>query len=157
MNIRLLGQVCILSSLVIAQVGCKAVAELRRIERPSIQITGVEVHEQTDEGTLVHVLVDVENPNDVALPVVASNYTVQLDDMVFAFNARPKRTLPARSRQQIAVPAVFDTTGREVDGMTYRVRGRLTYQPPGQLRRFLTESHIPLPTMQYSGTGTLSR
>lgn len=145
-----------LAAIVLSTGGCRAVARLRGIQPPEAEVTGVHVLEQTEEGARVRVQVKLTNPNDVPLPVVASDYHMTLAEAgSFKFVDRPGRTLPAESSGSVELMAAFETGGADVSGRSYRVTGWLFYEPPGQLRRLLTESSIPLPRVRVDTAGHL--
>ena len=101
----------------------------------------------------VLVTVFAENPNDVALPIVRAKYEVELAGAeAFAFTDLPKATLPANGTQTINLPAAFATDGGSGN---YQVKGQLTYEPPGEVRKLLTEYGVPLPSASFKDNGTL--
>jgi len=137
----------------VAAAGCQTAA---KIQPPTAQVAKVELVEQTTQGARLRLTIAMENPNQVPLPLGASQYTMVLDgDHTFSYTDRPKRTLPAGGQQILELPAAFETGGREVSGSAYTVTGTVSYRPPGQFRRLLIETGLPLPTVEYSASGTV--
>ena len=155
-TLRSVHVACVAPLLLLAAGGCQGVTDLRDIEPPSARVSRVELVETTDEGAVVRVLVDLENPNRLALPLVASRYTLTVGERyTYSVTERPNRTLPSLSTQTLDLPAAFATGGADLAGAPYRVSGTIEYQAPGPLRRIMTDSGIPLPSVPYSATGTL--
>ncbi len=142
--------------LLISSGGCKAIASLTSIKNPTAKVTAVELAEQSAQGAVVRVTVQIENTNGVALPIITNQYTFVVAGMKpFVFLDKPKRTLPGRRMQTLELVAAFDTGGKDVTGAAYRVSGKLEYQPPGQIRRIMTDSGIPLPSVSYAASGKI--
>lgn len=130
--------------------GC---SNFRTFDTPRASVVGVKQIKQTDQGTRIEVTVALENPNDVPLPLVRSDYTVELGGRSYTGRDVPARTLPANGKQQVVLPAVV--TAGEGGGTGYVVRGSVTYEPPGEIRKLLTDSHIPLPSVSFEQAGQL--
>jgi len=131
--------------------GCKS--NLRPV---TARVDSVRVDDQTEEGVRVLVTVQAENPNDVPLPVVWLWYQVKLDGGgEFTFTELPKVTLPAHGTQTITLPAAFALDGGDVLGRGYQVQGKATYEPPGEIRKLLTEYNVPLPSAPFKSEGSL--
>ncbi len=120
------------------------------------RVDSVTVDERTEQGVRVLVTVIAENPNDVALPIVRARYEVDLAGAeAFAFTELAKATLPAHGTQTITLPAAFATEGGGAAGQSYKVKGQLTYEPPGEIRKLLTEYGVPLPSASFKDDGAL--
>jgi hypothetical protein len=126
------------------------------VKRPPANVTSVAVTEQTDQGGRIEVVVDLVNPNDdTPLPMPRAIYTVTVgDDKTFHFEQIPAATLPAAGVQTLTLPAAF-ADAAPLAGQPYRVTGRVEYTPPGEIRRILTDSGLPLPSSPFSAQGTL--
>ncbi len=148
----------VLGLLVLPQLGgCALVRFPKRVEPPVVDVMRVVLAEQSEEGVVVHAMIRVQNPNDVPLPLVASEYTVLLDpNYSFTFDDKPQQMLPAKGIQELRLSAAFATKGQAVAGATYHIRGLVRYELPGQIRRILTDSGISLPAVVYSSTGQLA-
>ena len=128
-----------------------------KVKPPKVRVTNVRLAEQSDEGSVVLATLELENPNKVPLPLPRNKYKVTVAGKTFEFNDKPQRTLPASGVQTIEMPASFTTAGRDLAGASYEVSGAVRYNPPGQFRRLLTESGIPLPDVSYSQRGRLEQ
>ena len=130
--------------------------DLNVLKRPSAKVTHVTIVEQTDQGAQVEVTVELRNPNSVPLPLVASQYTVTVDQIApFSLHDEVHMTLPAGGRQTVTIHAAFAAGGDNLRGRACTVTGTITYRPPGQLRKVLTESYVPLPSVTFRGQGVL--
>ncbi len=121
------------------------------------RVDSVTVDDQTDQGVRLLVTVVAENPNDTPLPVTWVWYKVNLDGGgdEFTFTELPKATLPAHGTQTITLPAAFARGGGEAAGDRYQVTGHVTYHPPGEIRKLLTEYKVPLPSAAFADEGVL--
>ncbi|MEX0652790.1 MAG: LEA type 2 family protein [Phycisphaeraceae bacterium] len=123
---------------------------------PRAEVRSVAVTEQTAEGARIEVVVQVHNPNDVALPVRSAAYDVTVDQAgTFTFTDQPPVTLPPRGEQTITLPAAFVRSDEPLVGRPVRVAGRLRYQPPGEIRQLMTDYWIPLPSLSFDRQATL--
>lgn len=131
---------------------------------PSASVESVRVIEQTTEGSRLEVLIRMENPNLTSLPLPSVTFTLNLQGIgTFAFTDTPHVTLPAKRNdgehgpgiQFLRLPAAIATKGKDAHGAAYRVNGSIIYEPPGEIRKLLTDSNVPLPTMNFSKSGTV--
>lgn len=132
-------------------VGCSFTA-------PTARVVSVEPDSITDEGTRVLVTIELENPNDVEVPLPRAYYRVTLDGAEpFAFDTLPTAALPPNGMQRVTLPAAF-ALDREtsVAERGYDVSGSITYQPPGAFRALMTQYGVPLPKAGFSESGTMS-
>ncbi len=128
--------------------GC---AEFRPISRPVVQVQAVQLAGESNEGARIQVTLLLKNPNQVALPLVSTNYRVEVPGVGgFAFGDDSNRTLPAGGTQTLVLPAAIATHGQNLKGAACQVSGSVSYNPPGMLRRLLTESGVPEPTTPFS-------
>lgn len=144
-----IGIVCLSAVLT----GCSA-----NLHQVKARVDSVAVSEQTDEGVRVLVTITAENPNDVALPIVRAKYEVELPGSgveKFEFTDLPKATVPANGTQTITLPAAFALNGGDASSRAYKVDGHLTYEPPGEVRKLLTEYGVPLPSAGFESEGAL--
>ena len=143
------------------------------LDRPRAEVRGVSATDRSQEGLRLEIVVDLENTGDEILPLVASQYTVTIDQVgSYESSDRLIRTLPAANeletgrgdatatprqpgRQVIQLPVALPWDGRDVAGLTYRVEGTVSYRPPGEIRALLSEAKLPLPLVYFNGSGEL--
>lgn len=130
-------------------VGCSSV------QRPTARVEQVAVTEQTPQGLRVEFTVALENPGDTPLPIRETRYSIELGESAkpFTFTDKTVATIPANGVQTLTFPAAF--ADGDASGRPYHLTGAVVYEPPGEFRRLLTESRIPLPFVEFSATGNL--
>jgi len=143
---------CVWATMLLA--GC-GVPQMFQIEVPTTRVNGASVTATSDEGTQVTVFVQVRNPNMAALPLLGAHYTFNVDGRVVTYADEVHRTLPSAGIQIVALPVAMPSDGAELGGRRFDISGSITYKPPGQLRKLLSESRIPLPTIAFAGSGTI--
>lgn len=132
-----------------------------RPRSPKIQVADVRVTERTEQGARVEMVLDMTNPNDVALPLVDVKYHVELPGAgveSFSMKDRPNMTLPAKGSQRLILAAAFEANpqaGQIQAGSKYHVSGSITYRPPQTFVENLAEEALPLPSASFSAKGTL--
>lgn len=132
-------------------IGCSS-----NLTNPTTRVTGARVVQHSEQGTRVEVEIELTNPNTTPLPLIKSDYTVSTGKgQAYHATERLNRTLPSRGKQTITLPAVF-TGGADTGESSYSVTGSVSYEPPGEMRKLLTESRYPLPSVSVSGSGVLS-
>jgi hypothetical protein len=128
-------------------IGCNG---LTNISTPKAHVTGVKIIDRSDTATRADITVQLINPNRTPLPLIKSHYTLNIEGAEpFSYTDRLNRTLPASGSQEITLPAVF--IGKPTGN--YKVDGTVTYQPPGEIRKLMTDSGIPLPFTFFDGEG----
>ena len=157
----------LLALLAFVTAGCRMADKFKveSVPKPKAQVAAVRLTEHTGEGMRIEITVELTNKCDVALPLVASDYTVGLGGRrSVAFTNAPNRTLPAGGTQTVTLPAVVAIaqagTGDSVDGLgaagaPVTIAGSITYEPPGEIRLLLTESKVPLPSVSFRYSGQL--
>jgi LEA14-like dessication related protein len=81
--------------------GCSAL----NVQRPSAAVTGVSVGGVNAEGFQLDVAVDVSNPNNVALPLTAADYTLGVGGAaLLQGEANPRRSIPANGSLAVTLP-----------------------------------------------------
>jgi hypothetical protein len=132
------------------------------VEPPQAKVTSVSILDETPQGARLQVMVELSNNNTTALPLVQCDYAVSLQGLgTFRLSDRPNRTLPGRrtdihagpATQVLPLTAAFATQGQSVKGLQYNVTGQVTFEPPGEIRKLLTDSSIPLPASPFSASG----
>jgi len=152
--------VCVMTVAAALLLGCTVlppapVPDFRRVESPTAEVTGIAVTDRSNDGARVEVMVLVTNDNDFPLPLTASRYRVTVAGVGdFAFDDHPHVTLPANSSQPVTLPAAF-AMSPDAGGGAVQVAGTFTYEPPGQFRKAMTDSGIPLPKVGFDGSGRL--
>ena len=132
--------------------GCQG---LGSIQDPSAKVVSVRVTQHTDQGSRVEVQVDLSNPNTAPLPLKRCQYTLRIADAgVYSFDDYPQRTLPSHGAQSVVLPAGFPTD-KALAGASYELEGSIQYEPPGEVRKLLTESKIPLPSVGFHASGRI--
>lgn len=124
------------------------------VSTPRAEVTSLAVTSVSEQGARVEAVVALENPNDLPLPLRVSDYTLSIDGVgQTTMVDLPPVTLPARGRQTFKLPIAVATDGAALDGQAYRFQGTVTYEPPGEIRRVLTDSGLPLPRTGFSSEG----
>ena len=134
------------------------------ITSPTASVQSISLVDQSAQGARIHVTLELKSDNAVPLPLVECGYSVDLDGIgSFTFVDKPNKAIPAKrtdinagpARQTLTLVAVFATGGREVKGANCRVSGSVVYEPAGEIRKVMTESSIPLPSVSFSGQATI--
>lgn len=145
--------------------GCATTAG---IAEPRANVIEVSLVDQTAQGARVEVVIELLNPNAAPLPLLKADYSVRVAGVEpFVSSAQPNRTLPGRTaargpdpaptpgRQLLRLAAAFATQGQELRGASFQVSGTVTYEPPGEIRKMLTDSGVPLPAVPFTASGVL--
>ena len=129
------------------------------VKQPVSKVTAVEVSERTSEGIRMLVDVDVNNPNNVPLPVTNVMYRVRLDGVgMFEFTELGDLTLASRGKQSLKLPAAFALPEDvSLEGRRYSVYGHVYYRPPGELRAILDAYKFPLPASTFHAIGRIDK
>ena len=139
---------------ILSLTGC-GVPEMFRIEDPSARVGSVSVTGSSEHGEQVTVYVKVRNPNAAPLPLLSAHYTLIVAGETVTFEDEVHRTLPSEGMQTVPLPVALASPGRTLAGRSFDLRGSITYKPPGQFRKLLTESRIPLPAISFAGSGQI--
>ena len=140
-----------------ALVGCNTFTE-GVVQRPTGEVLGVRIVEQTADGVRVEATLEVTNPNPVELPIEDASVSFTLaDGKRFVSQVAPAVSLPPGGAQRFTVAAAVpkNRSGDTMIGSPYRLRTTLHYRPPGELRDILTESGVGLPSITIGGDGKL--
>ncbi len=126
------------------------------LRQVATRVDSVRIDDQTDQGVRVLVTVVAENPNDIAMPIVRAKYEVGLAGAEpFKFTDLPTATIPAHGTQTITLPAALAIAGGNASGHEFTVSGSLVYEPPGEIRKLLTEYGVSLPAAPFKSQGAL--
>lgn len=124
------------------------------VRDPRVRVTDVSLARQSPEGGRVEVILTLENPNDVPLPLVNAKYSVSLvGTETFAVKENLNLTLPAGGTQTVKLTAAFP--GQPLQGRPFTVSGRIAYRPPATLLERLLEENLPLPKAGFHRSGKL--
>lgn len=152
---------------------CGGCAWYNSVPTPAASVKSATLANQAGDASRVEVLLELANESPAPLPLVQCDYTISVAGVgSFSFSDKPNRTLPGKPRdpgattpgavgaagdgtQRLTLPAAFSAGGQSVKGAAYQVTGSVTYDPPGEMRKLLTESYIPLPSIPFSGSGTI--
>ena len=159
--LRIMTTAALLGGLALALGGCGILSKARVklvhfVRKPTANVADLKGTEKTDQGERVELIINIENPNDVSLPLDQASYDVWLSDgRRFSFVDRPHRTLSPDGHQQLVLAASFAKSQKPIAGQKYHIRGWVSYVPPGALRRILTRAGWPLPRARFAGSGLL--
>lgn len=143
-------------------VGCGALGG-----KPSARVVDAALVEQTDEGSRIEFVVELDNPRAENYPLASVWYAIDVEDAgTFRFTEYPIEALPGRGssvgsadgeampgRQRLRLAGALPATG--LAGRRWTVTGAVAYKPGGEIREILTDSGVPLPTAPFRGEGTL--
>jgi len=145
---------CLLVAMIVVTSGCNVFKKFHTPVLLPLKVTAVNVnlHERSAEGASYVITVELENPNDVDLPLKDCQYSLSVGDSKSNnLSINPKRTLPANGTQMVRMTASIPEGGNGA----YRASGTITFEPPGEIRKILTESKVPLPFVSFNGEGQL--
>jgi len=131
------------------------------IDAPTAEIVSAKVTQQSPEGVRVEFTVLLSHDNKVPLPLTLSEADITAGNSGGrAVTDVPHRTLPVgggqgTGKQTVVIPIAFPASAGVGPGSAYNINGSITYEPPGEVRRVMTESGIPLPTADFSKAGRL--
>lgn len=140
---------------VLVLAGCSIrVPRYIHVDTPGATVTAVAVTKVSQEGARVEVTVELHNPNEHALPLRVSHYTLRIDGFgETTLRDQPPVTVPAHGSRRMVLPASLVTDGQPLQGQAYAFSGMVTYEPPGEIRRVLTDSGLPLPSASFRSDG----
>jgi len=142
---------CVLS---LVLVGCTT------YKAPKLTVVDVLISEASDDAMVLMFLIDVENPNDVEIPLQEASYILSLDGhRVFSGNRSPQTTLHRLGTQRIELPAVIpipEDGPAPTGSHSYTLGGTLVYITPGEIAELLFDSKLRRPTVRFSDRGTIN-
>lgn len=131
-----------------AMSGCSATGT------PAARVLDAALVEQTDAGSRIEFVVELDNPRDEHYPLIEARYTIRVEGAgEFRFTEYPTAALPGEDRQRLLLAGALPATG--LAGRRWSVSGAVSYQPGGELRQVLTDSGVPRPVASFRGKGTL--
>lgn len=148
-----------LCGLLLGGLGGCGIIKLPRLPKPLAPIHATveraALVDLTDEAAAVAVYVRMVNTNDEPMPMVIARYTVECGQAKYTGDQVPNATMPDDSLEQVVhFPAVLLDVGNPV-GREIRASGTIEIQPPGEIRKLMTEWRIPRPTVSFDGTATV--
>jgi len=121
------------------------------LQQPVVQVTAVELVDQSEQASSYRVHVRLENPNAFELPLTDAKYTVNIGGGSYSADFPPNRTLPANRDVDVLLPAVVAGGGAG----SYDVSGTLEMSPPHEMRQLMYDLGIPRPRVAFAGQGTV--
>ena len=138
------------SALILA--GCQS------FEKPTFEITGVEMTEKTDDAALIRFTVQGDNPNREQLPLEVVRYTVNIQGHPpFTARRSAQATLPGFRTQSFTLPVAIQRKEGPIpeDRVDYSIRGTVAYRLPGSIADLLFDNAIRKPKAPFGESGTL--
>ena len=126
---------------------------------PTIALRTVELVGSTDDAHELLIVLDAQNPNERALPLLDVEYEVLVDGtLAFAGNRAALATAPGFGAQTFVLPApvMRDAAGAAIVGKACSVRGRVGYLEPTPLATTLRELDIPPSHASFDGNATIA-
>ncbi len=136
--------------------GCQVYKKFRTPDLFPIVVASVAVQltEKTAEAAKFEVVVTLENPNAVALPLISSEFTLRVNGhSLMSFEDQLHITLPANGTQVVHLQGVMVLASELNAQSNYVVNGTIAYEPPGEIRKIMTESKVRLPSFGFHGEG----
>lgn len=122
---------------------------------PSLTVADARIVERRPEATLVHLTLELTNPNVEPLPLVEFQYRADLDGRrVFESRRAAQATLRRLGTQTLLLPVVIPAeqidAGASAGAGLLTVSGRLLYIAPGQLGEVLFDTGVRVPKVSFS-------
>ncbi|MBL4699934.1 MAG: hypothetical protein JKX85_01625 [Phycisphaeraceae bacterium] len=119
-----------------------------------IQTVDVKLALQSSEAAKFEVTLLINNPNNTPLPLVNSEFVLDVSGHGKCVTQYVlHRTVPANGTQTVTVPVVIVTREQVTATTGYVVKGVVSYVPPGEFRKLMTESKVPLPVVMFEAEG----
>lgn len=126
---------------------------------PAINVTGARVGEESPEGVQIVFSLEGTNPNDIELPLLQAEYSVEIDGKrVFSGDRSPEATLRRLGTQGFTLPAVIALAPgqpRPTGVHPFRVTGSVGYIAPGAIAETLFDIGARRPRVDFGGAGEL--
>jgi len=119
---------------------------------PTAEVEALELTAVSPAATTGNLIVKLTNPNDTPLPLPMARYAVTLGETTYRTDTVPNAALPALGAQRVVLPVVFDGGA----GEAFTATGSIAYVPPGEIRVLMADLGIPLPTVNFRGSGEAS-
>jgi len=125
------------------------------ITAPTTDVLRVDLVETSAAAGQYDILVTLINPNDFELPMPHASYQLTVAGHTYSGDAVPNATMPAQGQVNMKLPAVIHSGDLQL-GQPFEVTGTAKMNPPGQIRMLMYELGIPMPTVNFSGQGTVT-
>ncbi len=132
-----------------------------RFAAPRIEVVDASVEAQTDIAVQIGLVVEITNPNDEPIKLLACDYDLFVEGQrVYGGRRASEETLNQRSRRRLVFPAVvryeqLHWPQTAPPSFAYRVSGTLHYSTPGELAETLLDTGLRRPKQGFSGKGTV--
>ncbi|MFN7375688.1 MAG: hypothetical protein ACK54T_10690 [bacterium] len=121
-------------------------------QSPVLSVREAYVYSENPQATVLHVVVDAQNPSDQQIPLKAINYSSRAAVGTFTAQRDAKLVVPGESVQRFEIPVVLPPGA---DGQI-TLDGQVSFIPQNRVRELLTDLY-PLPTATLAGTTTIQR
>ena len=129
---------------------------------PTVSVMDVTLIEATEEALALSFVMDLANPNPVAVPLAEFRYTLAIDGKaVYAGRRSGGVTLSAMDSRQVFLPAIVPyqalgwTPQTLPASLDYTLTGRLRYYAPRRLTQVLFDTGTRRPKVPFSARGKL--
>ncbi len=126
---------------------------------PAISVTGARVGDDTPEGVQALFSLEGRNDNEIELPLLRAEYTLEIDGRrVFVGDRAPEATLRRLGTQGFTLPTVVPIgpgQARPTGVRPYRLSGSIEYVAPGAIAEALFDLGVRRPRVGFSGAGEI--
>lgn len=133
---------------IVTPTGCVGVKE------PSLRVVEARLAQRSDEGVVMHFVVEGENLNEKELPLLEAQYRVTLNGrQVFEARRSPEATLRRKGVQRFILPAAVPAGELGQGSARWTLTGSVGYIAPERFAETLLDMGLPNPTTSVSGEG----
>ena len=150
------GRLLLLGAVLASAAGCS------NFRAPAVSVNDVSVIDATEEALALSFVMDLQNPNQAAVPLHEFRYTVAIDGKeVYAGRRAGGVTLSAAGSRQVLLPAVvpYEKVGWRAEALpasvSYSVKGQLSYNAPNRLAQILFDTGVRRPKVSFASRGEL--
>jgi hypothetical protein len=130
---------------------------------PTIEVTGAELVEVSEEALAFAFTLDMQNPNREPLELIQFDYRLSVDGQsVYSGRRAAGASLSATGEQQVTIPAVVRHDQMGWDGGTvpselkYALRGSVLYITPGEIAEILLDTGVRRPRAGFGASGVIT-
>ncbi|HED53548.1 MAG TPA: hypothetical protein ENJ00_05035 [Phycisphaerales bacterium] len=134
-------------------VGCSSYAP------PQLALTSARIAEESPEGVVIDLSIDVSNPNEQDMPLERVTYRLTLDGRpAFSGTRSAEATVRRLGTQTIVLPAAIDLEQFPLpEGQAeFVLTGTLVYVTPGELAQILFDAGVRRPSVRFSHRGVIN-
>ena len=143
-------------SCVLAAFGAGSLIGCVGVKEPTLRVVEARVAERTDEGVVMHFVVEGENVNEKELPLLEAEYRVSLNGReVFRARRSPEAALRRKGVQRFVLPAAVPAGELGSGAAQWSVSGSVGYIAPERLAETLLDMGLPHPTTSVQGSGSI--